>query len=194
MTEVKWGILFTGVFLCMMLGMEFQMAFLEQISYSELNLNMQLDTCLEDTLEYTEFVESEVLHFVNVEKTEMLLWENLCKALGVSENHTVMLKKAVAFVCLYEEGGFYYRGNDETGWEWQNYEGKNLELRIKQMEKLMEKETGEVFTFPKIKEETFANSLDGTGILLFFKAPQQKFLGQNYNRLILSGAKVEKMW
>lgn len=194
MTEVKWGIIFISIFLCLVLGLEFRCIFLREVTGLELNLNMQLDTCLEDTLLYTDYSLEEGISFANPENTGDLLWKNLFRALDVPEEQKAILLEKVAIVFLYEEKGFYYYGKDSGSWIWQDYQEKSLEYQILQMEAFIEKETGLSLTFPKNEEDKMANSLDGTGILMLFRPNVARVDGQEYNRLILSGAKVENLW
>lgn len=194
MTEIKWGILFTALFLCIIVGTELHGALYAYVMCSELNLNMQLDTCVEDTLEETEFKEENGVRFTNAKKTGNLLKKNLRRALDISNEKEEYLEKAVRAVFLYEETGFYFYEQDKDEWIWNEFEEENMEKRIRCMESVMHKITGRIFTFPEISDEKFANSLDGTGILLIFEPQAKGFAGTKYNRLILSGAKVEKLW
>lgn len=194
MTEVKWAILFVALFLCTILGLEFRNAFYKQILYSEQNLNIQLDTSLEDALEQITFVMDEGIRFASAEAAGRILKENLKQGLQVTQGREEKFCEAIRFVVLYEKSGFYFYGAKSGKWKWYSYDGESLAERMEQMECLMEKENGRCYTFPQSTEDKFANTLAGTGVLLAFEPPAESFLGVNYHRLILSGAKIEKMW
>lgn len=193
MTEVKWGILFVGIFLCLILGVEYKITLVETLIGTGNNLNCQLDTCLDDTLEEASYIEGEGLTFAHVESVVALLQRNLEKAFSQWIIDEKAFMDRIVLLVFYEEDGFYlYSGKNAGVSEKISYEKETLEQRIFQMEKEMEKRSNLSFTFPTIEEEPFANSLEGTGVFMVFRAPVQMFSGRDYERLVISGAKVEK--
>ncbi len=191
MTEVKWGILFTALFLCLCLGLECQLAYTQRFLLTEQNLNVQLDTCLEDTLENISYEETEMgLRFSSVTEVGKVLEEKLLQAFRFQEITSQALEERVVFVFLYERDGFYYTTSLETNkWIWQSYVEEEQEKHVIQMEEIMEKESGLQFSFPEIEKEAYGETLKGTGALMVYDGRKKSFLGEKYDSFLLSGAK-----
>lgn len=215
MTEVKWGLLFIALFFVLVFGMEYRTALVRELSLTGIQYNLQLDTCLRDTLEQSDLIQSEggftfqnpqnVLQELKRElRFDFAVWEREgAKVQKEEEQRETALEQGIQMLILFEEDGFYYYcyGMEEVS-EKQMFDSGEQAEKVSQLECFMERKIGENFqergssgslrfTFPKAEKNKWAQTIQGTGLLLVYEAPIQFFQGAPYERFLLSGARAE---
>ncbi len=203
MTEIKWGLLYTALFLVWVFGLEYRIVLMKQLSLTKIQYNMQLDACLRDTLEEASFFQDGGrFSFQNPEAVLKELKRQMDFDFAVWGSEEV--EQGILMLALFEEDGFYYYsyGMEKVS-EKKIFESWEQEEKISQMERFMEEKIGELFqkkgksggllfTFPKNEANQWAQTIQGTGLLLVYEAPAQFFQGNPYERFLLSGARVEE--
>lgn len=204
MTEVKWGILFTAFFLAISFGLEYEIQLVERLTVTKMQYNLQLDTCLTDTLRRSELGKQNGDYFFynpqrvpkELERQMKFVWP------GFSEEDSGK-KGRTALLILYEPDGYYfYEPQMDMVSEKVKFQSQEAEERISQLETFMERQLKErlaldgkkgtlCFTFPKEERAAYAQTIKGTGLLLVYEAAESYFKGRPYERFMLSGAKIE---
>lgn len=217
MTEVKWGLLFIALFFVLIFGMEYRILLVRELSLTGIQYNLQLDTCLRDTLEQSGLVQEKggfifqnpqnVLQELKRElRFDFAVWEReAMKDQEEEAQQETVLEQGIQMLILFEEDGFYYYcyGMEKVS-EKQMFDSTKQEEKISQLECFMEQKIGESFqkrgsggslrfTFPKEEKNKWAQTIQGTGLLLVYEAPKQFFQGAPYERFLLSGARVEAL-
>lgn len=205
MTEVKWSILFTALFLALSFGLEYEIQLEKRLAVTKIQYNLQLDTCLTDTLRKSEMGNQEGAYFFynpqrvrkELEQQIKFMWP------GFSSERADRGNGRIALLILYEPDGFYfYEAGMQMVSEKVNFLTDEAEERISQLETFMEGQLKErlvldgkkgslCFTFPKEERASYAQTIKGTGLLLVYEAAESYFKGRPYERFLLSGARAE---
>lgn len=205
MTEIKWSILFTALFLVLAFGLEYEILLTEGLINTKIQYNLQLDTCLSDTLRSSELGRRGGAFFFyrpdrvqkELKKQLAFVWPSLYGKGSNAEDG------GIALLILYEPDGFYFYapGMKETSAK-TVFQEEGGEERLLQLEAFMEEQLRKqfvsegkkgrlCFTFPKEERAAYAQTVKGTGLLLVYEAEAACFRGRPYERFILSGARVE---
>ena len=207
MTEVKWSILFTAFFITLIFGLEYEIQLVKGLTVTKIQYNLQLDTCLTDTLRKSELgYQNGGYFFYNpnrvqkeLEKQLAFAWDNSLE----SEEGTRAEYQGMALLILYESDGFYFfelgmeSVSEKVLFRADKAEEKLSELEIFMEERLKEQleldgKNGNLrFTFPKEERAAYAQTIKGTGLLLVYEAEEAYFMAHPYERFLLSGARVE---
>lgn len=205
MTEIKWSILFTALFLALSFGLEYEIQLEKRLAVTKIQYNLQLDTCLTDTLRKSEMGNQEGAYFFyNPQRVRKVL-EQQIKFMwpGFSGERADRGNGRIALLILYEPDGFYfYEAGMHMVSEKVNFLTDEAEERISQLETFMEGQLKErlvldgkkgslCFTFPKEERAFYAQTIKGTGLLLVYEAAESYFKGRPYERFLLSGARAE---
>lgn len=221
MTEVKWGIIFVAIFSILVFGMEYEIQLIKGLTVTKIQYNLQLDTCLTDTLRKAEISSRNGdAFFYNPDRVRTELEKQLEFAFsnslvigehGNKENYQGMgayekeeIYKGMLLLILYEPDGFYFFEPEmEAVSEKVLFQAAKSEEKLSELEVFMEtvlkkqlfrkgKRGGLCFTFPKEERSEYAQTIKGTGLLLVYEAEEAYFKGNPYERFLLSGARVEE--
>lgn len=207
MTEVKWSLLFTALFIVLTFGLEYEIQLLEGLTVTKVQYNLQLDTCLTDALRKSELGKQEGDYFFynpdhvrkELKKQLSFAWPGQPKEAPESENW------GIALLILYEPDGFYYYSpRMKTVSAKEAFQAETPEARLSELEAFMEEALKKqfaldgkrgtlCFTFPKEERAAYAQTVQGTGLLLVYEAQEAYFKGRPYERFLLSGARVEEI-
>lgn len=206
MTEVKWSILFLAFFIIISFGLDYKIQMEKGLTITEIQYNLQLDTCLTDTLRCSELGRRNGESFfyspdrVRKELTKQLTFAGL----GSSEYREGEGDGGIVLLILYEPDGFYFYEpgmgaiSEKTVFYVENGEERLSKLEMFMEERLRiqleaaEKNGTLCFTFPKEERASYAQTIKGTGLLLVYEAAELRFKERPYERFILSGARVEE--
>ena len=112
MTEVKWSILFTAFFITLIFGLEYEIQLVKGLTVTKIQYNLQLDTCLTDTLRKSELGYQSGGYFFyspnhvrkELEKQLAFAWDTSLE----SEERTGAEYQGMALLILFELDGFYF--------------------------------------------------------------------------------------
>lgn len=221
MTEVKWGIIFVAIFSILVFGVEYEIQLVKGLTVTKIQYNLQLDTCLTDTLRKAEISSRNGdAFFYNPDRVRKELEKQLefafpdLAAMGehgnkekyhrMGEYEREEIYKSMALLILYEPDGFYFFEPEMTAVsEKVLFQAAKSEEKLSELEVFMEtvlkkqlsqkgKRGGLCFTFPKEDGSGYAQTIKGTGLLLVYEAEEAYFKGNPYERFLLSGARVEE--
>lgn len=207
MTEIKWGIFFTVLFLILSFGLEYEIQLVEKLAVTKVQYNFQLDTCLTDTLRKSELSRIDGTYFFynpqrvknELEQQIKFVWPGF-SAEGEDKGYG-----RIALLILYETDGFYfYEAGMHMVSEKVRFQSDEAEEKISQLETFMERQLREqlvldgkkgmlCFAFPKEERAAYAQTIKGTGLLLVYEAAESYFKGRPYERFLLSGTRVEEI-
>lgn len=206
MTEVKWSILFTALFIVLSFGLEYEIQLVEGLTVTKIQYNLQLDTCLTDTLRKSELgKQNGAYFFYSPDRVRKELKKQLSFAWpGVPRKGTDSEDWGIVLLILYESDGFYfYKPGMEMTSKKVVFGAEEPEERLSELETFMEEQLQEqlklngkkgrvCFTFPKEERASYAQTVKGTGLLLVYEAEAAYFKGRPYERFLLSGARAEE--
>lgn len=206
MTEVKWSILFTAFFITLIFGLEYEIQLIKGLTVTKVQYNLQLDTCLTDTLRKSELGCQNGSYFFyspdrvrkELEKQLAFAWET-----SLEDDEGEAEYQGMALLILFESDGFYFfepemeSVSEKVLFQADNAEEKLFGLEMFMEERLKEKvksdgKNGSLrFTFPKEERAAYAQTVKGTGLLLVYEAEEAYFKEHPYERFLLSGARAE---
>ena len=188
MTEVKWGILFTAFFLTLIFGLEYEVQLVKGLIVTKIQYNLQLDTCLTDTLRKSELgYQNGGYFFYNPDRVRKELEKQLAFAWADSlegEAGTGAEYQGMALLILFELDGFYFfEPKMESISEKVQFQTDKAEEKLSELETFMEERLKEQFeldgkngnlrfTFPKEERAAYAQTIKGTGLLLVYEAEE----------------------
>ena len=209
MTEVKWSILFTAFFITLIFGLEYKVQLVKGLTVTKVQYNLQLDTCLTDTLRKSELgYQNGGYSFYNPNRVRKELEKQLVFAWSTSlegEMGTGAEYQGMALLILFEPDGFYFFDPGmESVSEKVLFQTDKTEEKLSELETFMEERLKEqleldgkngnlCFTFPKEERSAYAQTIKGTGLLLVYEAEEACFKAHPYERFLLSGARVEEI-
>lgn len=207
MTEVKWSILFTFFFITMIFGLEYEVQLVKGLTVTKVQYNLQLDTCLTDTLRKSEMgFQNDGYFFYSPDRVRKELEKQLTFAWDTSlesEEGAGAEYQGMALLILFEPDGFYFfEPGMESVSEKVQFRADKAEEKLFELETFMEERLKEQleldgkkgslrFTFPKEERAAYAQTIKGTGLLLVYEAGEAYFKAHPYERFLLSGARAE---
>lgn len=205
MTEVKGSILFTAFFLALIFGLEYNIQLVKGLTVTKVQYNLQLDTCLTDTLRKAELGRrNDDYFFFRPDRVRKELEKQLAFAWNAaSEEKAEETYQGMALLILFEPDGFYFfEPGMESVSEKRRFQADGEEKKLSELEQFMEErvkeqleldgKTGSLrFTFPKEERAFYARTVKGTGLLLVYETEEAYFQERPYERFLLSGARVE---
>ena len=209
MTEVKWSILFTAFFITLIFGLEYEIQLIKGLTVTKVQYNLQLDTCLTDTLRKSELGYQNGGYFFyspdrvrkELKKQLTFAWNTLLE----SEGGEGAEYQGMALLILFELDGFYFfEPGMEAVSEKVLFQSDMAEEKLSELEVFMEERLKEQlepdgkkgslrFTFPKEERAAYAQTVKGTGLLLVYEAEEAYFKAHPYERFLLSGARAEEV-
>ena len=207
MTEVKWSILFTAFFITLIFGLEYEVQLVKGLTVTKIQYNLQLDTCLTDTLRKSELgYQNGGYFFYSPDRVRKELEKQLAFAwkTSVEGDEGEAEYQGMALLVLFELDGFYFfePGMESVSGKIQ-FEAEAAEEKLSELEMFMEERLQEKleldgkkgslrFTFPKEERAAYAQTIKGTGLLLVYEAEEAYFKEHPYERFLLSGARAEE--
>lgn len=206
MTEVKWSLFFAALFIVLSFGLEYEIQLVKGLTVTKVQYNLQLDTCLTDTLRSSELGKRNgAYYFYNPDR----VWKELKKQLsfawpGQPKEAADSEDWGIVLLILYEPDGFYfYSPGMEIISKKVVFQTDTSKERLSELEAFMEGQLREqfkldgkkgklCFTFPKEERASYAQTVKGTGLLLVYEAQKAYFKGRPYERFLLSGARAEE--